>query len=164
VPRARFCEIKSFQRARFFRPDKELFYQITLKNISDEVEDEEEENGGKYIPESGDIFALTDVKPRRVDDLNRPRRFYHIAYVCSQNEEILILSSKIMEMDILNDLSSNKLYAVFLFNLTTNNRVWKSLHSVPEDYDLDIIKQVLQPEVNVRFTISPSVVKNKTLT
>ena len=43
----------------------ELFYHITLKNISDEVEDEEEENGGKYVPKSGDIFALTDVKPRR---------------------------------------------------------------------------------------------------
>jgi len=38
-----------------------------LNNKSDEVEDP---------------FALTDIKPKRIDDLNRAGRFYHIAYVC----------------------------------------------------------------------------------
>ena len=59
-----------------------------------------------------------------------------------------------MEMDF-NEFMSNKyqkLYAVFLLNLTTNIRVWKALNSVSENDNLNIIKQVLQPEVNVRFT------------
>ncbi|WVY90099.1 hypothetical protein V8G54_035613 [Vigna mungo] len=157
VSHGRLCEIKKVERAKFFRPNKDLFYLITLKNISDEIEDGEEEKGGKYVPESGDLFVLTDVKPRRIDDLNRPGRFYHIAHVCGakDTEEILILSSKIMEMDILNEfgrIKSQKLYAVFLMNLTTNNRIWKALHSLSMDYDVDIIKQVLQPELHSGVT------------
>ncbi|KAG2391386.1 Regulator of nonsense transcripts 1-like protein [Vigna angularis] len=167
VSHARLCEIKKVERAKFFRPNKDLLYLITLKNISDEVE-HEEENGGKYVPESGDLFVLTDVKPRRIDDLTRSGRFYHTAYVCgpkeSDTEEILILSSKIMEMDILNEfgrIKSQKLYAVFLMNLTTNNRIWKALHSLSEDYDVDIIKQVLQPELHSGVTCENCVSEEK---
>jgi hypothetical protein len=36
---------------------------------------------GKYEPEVGDLIALTDVRPKCIDDLNRPKRFYLIAYV-----------------------------------------------------------------------------------
>ncbi|KAK7372270.1 hypothetical protein VNO80_05645 [Phaseolus coccineus] len=152
VPRARLCEIIKVDRPKFFT--KELLYIIRLNNKYDEVEDEEEENSGKYVPEAGDLFAFTDIKPKTTDDLNRPGRFYHIAYVCgpkdSITDEIPILSSKRMEMDF-NEFMSNKsqkLYAVFLLNLTTNIRVWKALKSVSENDNLNIIKQVLQPEVN----------------
>ncbi|ESW13974.1 hypothetical protein PHAVU_008G242200 [Phaseolus vulgaris] len=148
--RARLCEIIIVDK--IVGSSKYPLYQISLNNKSDEVEDEEEENSGKYVPEAGDVFALTDIKPKRIDDLNRPRRFYHIAYVSrpkDSNDEISILSSKPMEVDF-NEFMSNKsqkLYAVFLLNLTTNIRVWKALNSVSEDDNLNIIKQVLQPEV-----------------
>ncbi|CAJ1970808.1 unnamed protein product [Sphenostylis stenocarpa] len=150
VSRARLCEIKTVESNKFFKPPKDLLYLITLKNTSDEVEDEEEENASKYVPEAGDLFALTDIKPKRIDDLNRPGRFYHIAYVCGpkdSNDEIPIQSSKHMEMDI-SDLRSNKLYATFLLNLTTNIRVWKALNSQFESDNTNIIKQVLQPDLN----------------
>jgi len=153
--RARLCEIIIV--AKVDGSTKYPLYQISLNNKSDEVEDEKEENSGKYVPEAGDVFALTDIKPKRIDDLNRPGRFYHIAYVSrpkDSNDEISILLSKPMEVDF-NEFMSNKsqkLYAVFLLNLTTNIRVWKALNSVSEDVNLNILKQVLQPEVTVRFT------------
>jgi len=165
VSRAPLCEIIKVERdTRNITND--LRKLIWFNNKSDDVEDEEEEKSGKYVPEAGDLFALMDIKPKRIDDLNRPGRFYQIAYACGPKDSyadeiaISILSSKVMEMDILNEIMSNKsqkLYAVFLLNLTTNIRVWNALTSLWEDDNLTIIKQVLQPEVNVRFSISPSV-------
>ena len=55
-----------------FKPPKDLFYQMTLKRIIDDVQ-----NVGKYEPEVGDLIVFTDIRPRSIDDLNRPKR---IAY------------------------------------------------------------------------------------
>ncbi|RDX70408.1 putative helicase MAGATAMA 3, partial [Mucuna pruriens] len=160
VSRAPFCEISSveLERSRSFTPTKGLFYQISVNRTNDDV-------NGKYEPEAGDLIAFTDIKPKTVDDLDRPKRNYHIGYVLGIKEstnKISILSSKSFDMDIQlalrsNDapklfaLSSNnalRLYAFSLLNLTTTVRVWKALNSELEGASMSMIKQVLQADSN----------------
>ncbi|XP_027334128.1 uncharacterized protein LOC113848912 [Abrus precatorius] len=151
VSRAPFCEILSveLERSRSFTPTKGFFYQISVKRTNNDVKDV-----GKYEPEVGDLFAFTDVKPKTVDDLNRPKRNYHIAYVHGSKENtdnISILSSKCFDMDIELALKSNnapKLYAIYLLNLTTNIRIWKALNSELEGASTTMIKKVLQADSN----------------
>ncbi|KAL2317322.1 hypothetical protein Fmac_031198 [Flemingia macrophylla] len=155
ISRAPFCQILTVERSKFFKLPKDLFYLISVKKITDEVEDEVE-NFGKYDPQPGDLFALADVRPKNIGDLNRPKRYYHIAYVCgapkdSDTGEILILSSKSMEDDIEPGFRrhiTQELYAIRLLNLTTNIRIWKALHSPSDSENMKLIKQVLQPDLN----------------
>lgn len=154
--RAPFCEISRAQpeRSRSFIPSKFLLYQISVKRTNDGVKDV-----GTYEPEVGDLIALTDFKPKTVEDLNRPRRYYHIAYVYGSKEStdgISVLSSKCIDMEInSNYLRSNnapKLYAIYLLNLTTNIRVWKALNSELEGANMNMIKKMLKADSNVRIT------------
>ncbi|CAJ2652928.1 unnamed protein product [Trifolium pratense] len=41
--------------------------------------------------------------------------------------------------------NAQKLYAVYLVNMTTNVRIWKALNSEMEGSNMNIIKKVLQP-------------------
>ncbi|XP_061348075.1 helicase sen1-like [Gastrolobium bilobum] len=148
VSQAPYCEILTIERSRDFRPPKDLLYQITLKSTTDAVKEV-----GKYEPEVGDLIAFTNIRPRSIHDLNRPKRYYHIAYVHSSKDvitdEIPVLSSKYMEMDMKSHLSNNKaqkLYAVYLLNMTTNVRIWKALKSQFEGANMNIIKTVLQAD------------------
>ncbi|CAJ2640607.1 unnamed protein product [Trifolium pratense] len=149
VQRAPFCEILTAvpERSRSFIPTKFFLYQISVYSTNNDTKDV-----GKYEPEVGDLIALTDIKPKTIEDLNRPRRYYHIAYVCGTKEstnEISILSSKYIDMEI-NSRSNNtpKLYAIYLLNLTTNVRVWKALNSELEGANMNMIKKVLLASSN----------------
>ncbi|PRQ45241.1 hypothetical protein RchiOBHm_Chr3g0488001 [Rosa chinensis] len=108
----------------------------------------------------GDIIALTNVRPKCIDDLNRPPRFYLIAYVGKANDidefpdDLRILPFKILSSKPINygepDMHKSKretLFAVYLLNLTTNLRVWKALNS--EEENTNIISKVLQPKSDV---------------
>ncbi|AES99089.2 P-loop nucleoside triphosphate hydrolase superfamily protein [Medicago truncatula] len=149
VSHAPFCEVLKVEReSKEFKLPKSLFYQISLKSITNEVE-----NGvRKYEPEPGDLIAFTDHRPKRVNDLKTQRCPYIIAYVIAPKDdisgEILILSSKcIFESDYRKD-HTKKMYAVYLMNMTTNVRIWKGLNSQTEGEHLDIIKKVLRPCLN----------------
>ncbi|KAL5102073.1 hypothetical protein RYX36_006400 [Vicia faba] len=145
VPQASFCEIRTMETSRDFNPPLDLFYKITLKNITDEVY-----GAGKYEPEVGDLIAFTNMRPKSVDDLSRIKRYCHMAYICGSRDEftneIIILLSKEMHNNF--DLRTNKaqkLYAVYLVNMTTNVRIWKALNLEMEGSSVNIIKEVLQP-------------------
>ena len=147
VSQAPLCEVMTIERSRDFKPPKDLFYQMTLKRITDEVQ-----SVGKYEPEVGDLIAFTDIRPRSIEDLNRPKSQYHIAHICRSKDEftdkIPVLSSKCLEMDIGSNMRSNKtqeLYAVYLLNMTTNVCIWRALNSQLEGANMNIIKKVLQP-------------------
>ncbi|XP_028199642.1 probable helicase MAGATAMA 3 [Glycine soja] len=156
VSRAPICEIWTVIRDRFFKLPNSLFYLIKLKTRTDEVEDEVKEDIGSYEPEPGDIFAFTDIRPKNIGDLiNRPKLSYVIAYVCGRKDantnEIPIRASKCLEMDIEFEFSRNtkqKLYATYLLNLTTNIRIWKALKYKGEEANMNIIKDVLQPDLS----------------
>ncbi|KAI5408187.1 helicase sen1 isoform X2 [Lathyrus oleraceus] len=152
VQRAPFCEVLTAEpeRSKSYIPTKFLLYQISVNRTNNDTKDV-----GTYEPEVGDLIALTDFKPKTVEDLNRPRRYYHIAYVYGSKEstgKISVLSSKCIDMDInSNYLGSNntpKLYAIYLLNLTTNIRVWKALNSELEGANTNMIKKVLQANSN----------------
>ncbi|XP_027368476.1 uncharacterized protein LOC113874453 [Abrus precatorius] len=148
VSQAPCCEIRTIDWSKDFKPPNNLFYQITLKSTIDDLK-----NVGKYEPEVGDIFAFTNVRPRSIEDLNKPLRCYHIAFVRGPKDlytdEIPILSSMSMENDMKSDLRSNKaqkLYAVYLLNMITNLRICKALNSQLEGASMNIVKKVLKVE------------------
>ncbi|XP_058749127.1 uncharacterized protein LOC131622094 [Vicia villosa] len=152
VSRAPFCEVLTAEpeRSKSYIPTKFLLYEISVNRTYNDSKDV-----GTYEPEVGDLVALTDFKPKTIEDLNRPRRYYHIAYVYGSKEstgKISVLSSKCIDMEInSNYLRSNnepKLYATYLLNLTTNIRVWKALNSELEGANTDMIKKVLQANSN----------------
>ncbi|KAK4278100.1 hypothetical protein QN277_015992 [Acacia crassicarpa] len=120
------------------RMTKGLIYQLTF----------DESHGGGYEPAPGDLIALTDDRPRGIQDLNKPGRFYHVAYVqMSQGRQIRILSSKSIEIEP--DMRGNNvkmLYATYLINLMTNIRIWKALSSQLEGANFNIIGEVLQSD------------------
>ncbi|MED6147955.1 hypothetical protein PIB30_048705 [Stylosanthes scabra] len=143
VSQAPFC-VMTIQRSEDFRPPKSLFYKMRVNKITEEVQ-----NVGKYEPESGDIVAFTDVRPRGIHDLIRPKMQYHIAYICGSKDEftdeIEVLSSKFLDMDsgfTRNIYKTQKLYVVYLLNMTTNIRIWEAL---APGSNMNIIKKVLQP-------------------
>lgn len=156
VSQAPFCEISTIEPSRDFNPPMGLFYKSKLKSTTEDVQAVR-----KYVPEVGDIFAFTTIRPRSVDDLNMPENYYHIAYVERKKDEytdeISILSSNDMELDAKTDFSSNKaqkLYAVFLMNMTTNVRIWKALHHELEAANMNLVWEVVQADAKVRITKS----------
>ncbi|WJX58554.1 hypothetical protein P8452_43997 [Trifolium repens] len=145
VPHASFCEIRTMEISKDFNRPYDLFYQFTLKNITDEVY-----GVGKYEPEAGDIIAFTNMRPRSVDDLTRTGSYCHIGYICGSKDECNDEFPVLLSMEMHNNFDSRrnnaqKLYAVFLVNMTTNIRIWNALNSEMEGSNMNIIKKVLQP-------------------
>lgn len=102
--RAPACEVLDVKKQKEFKPPKNLFYELTWKS-----------GPGLYEPEFGDLMALTDVKPKCIDDLNRPKRPYLIALVQGKNEDsvkINVLSSKPI------------VFIVYLTNLMRRETKW----------------------------------------
>ncbi|CAK8538107.1 unnamed protein product [Lathyrus sativus] len=150
VSRAPFCEIKkvvSSKQSRLPKAQKQFkqfHHKLQLKSTIHSGGD-----GGNYEPGSGDLIAFTNIRPKSLDDLNTLKSPYHIAYVRAKNQfshTVSVLSSKCMKMDIENEFWNNneqKLYVVYLINLTTNIRISNALNSRPEGEHLNIIKTVL---------------------
>ncbi|CAL8088461.1 unnamed protein product [Prunus armeniaca] len=148
ISQAPICEILTVETSKHHRPPKDLFYEIKVrKTIA------AESNAGKYEPAVGDIFVLTNIIPKCIDDLNRPTNFYLIAYVLGSKDDssdkLPILSSKPISGEGYKQIIKSKretLFAVYLMNMSTNVHVWKALNS--EETNTNIIKNVLQVQPN----------------
>jgi hypothetical protein len=159
------CEIEYVETSGTFKPPKGLFYELTLESKKDselKKAKDTEKDEGKYEPESGDLIALTYVKPKCIDDLNRPKRFYLIAYVLRPRDlridefsTVSILASKpiLTDEEYMHKYKKGTLFAVYLMNMTTNVRIWKALHPDPEGGNTNIIRTVLQANSSVRILI-----------
>ncbi|KAK1410598.1 hypothetical protein QVD17_37135 [Tagetes erecta] len=90
-----------------------------------------------YEPEVGDLIALTNDKPRRVNDL-KP---YIIASVQGVNNDVIQVKSSIF---IPAQKSRKGGVVVHLMNLTTNNRMWQALQSCLGGKNTKMINKVLQ--------------------
>jgi len=154
------CEIEYVETSKTFKPPKDLFYEIKLESINDselESAKDTKKDEGKYEPESGDIIALTYVRPKCIDDLKRPKGFYLIAYVLrprdleTESSTVSILASKplLTDEEYMHNYKKGTCFAVFLMNMTTNVRILKALH--PERGNTNIIKTVLQANSAVRI-------------
>ncbi|WOH07546.1 hypothetical protein DCAR_0726978 [Daucus carota subsp. sativus] len=108
------------------------------KNGSDSVDKE------PYRTRPGDIIAFTEAAPGQSIDLKSLGRSWNVGYVtrlsgdtcmCTQFE---VRTSKelVWEEDVIKSL----LCAVFVTNVTTNNRIWKEL-SLSQNFD--VIKETL---------------------
>ncbi|KAI5591251.1 hypothetical protein POPTR_004G077650v4 [Populus trichocarpa] len=144
------------------KPPEDLFYNIWFKKRRNKA------NGKEiYEPDVGDLLALTDVRPKDIDDLNRPGFNYLLAYVHRLSEwqddddKYVILStltSKPIQFEI-EDQENKKesiiagkgrrktmkanVYVVYLVNMMTNIRIWRSLNSDLEGGNMNIIQNVL---------------------
>ncbi|GKB75436.1 putative P-loop containing nucleoside triphosphate hydrolase [Tanacetum coccineum] len=70
VNRCPTAAIIRVEKSKGFKPPKELLYTIMLTR-----------HQGSYVPQVGDLIALTDVRPKCVDDLKKPNKSYIIALV-----------------------------------------------------------------------------------
>ncbi|KAI8540971.1 hypothetical protein RHMOL_Rhmol08G0026800 [Rhododendron molle] len=148
VPRAPSREIWSITKSRHFKPPKDLSYNILLNGNTDTA------NGEVYEPEFGDLMALTEVRPKCIDDLDRPKSLYLIALVQWVDEDnpdrIAIRASKPIVLGEDEDGEGNKrkpsLFVVYLTNMITNLRIWTALKS---QLNMNIIKRVLQPDSTI---------------
>ncbi|KAL3527376.1 hypothetical protein ACH5RR_012032 [Cinchona calisaya] len=148
---ARVCEVFDVKISKDYKPPKELYYEISLKQMG-----ENEKREGSYEPQFGDLIALTDVRPKCIFDLNRPKRPYLLALIQGMKDEgsfgLPILSSKAIEFEKQDNekgKKGDKLFAVYLTNLTTNIGIWKALNPDPEASNMKIIRSVLQVDPSV---------------
>ncbi|ESW13973.1 hypothetical protein PHAVU_008G242100 [Phaseolus vulgaris] len=143
VSQAPFAEISTLQRSKDFNHPQDFLYDITLKSTTDDVK-----GLGKYEPETGDVIAFANIRPRRLNNLIMTREFCHIAYVRRSQDifsgQIPILTNGIEFGD--RTSKEQKLYAVYLFNMITNVRIWKALTWKLEDADTNILTKVLKPD------------------
>ncbi|KAM1133779.1 hypothetical protein FF1_042986 [Malus domestica] len=131
LSKAPTCELRTVTASENHRPPKDLFYDVTCV--------------GTYVPQVGDLIALTDIKPKCVDHLYRSRNSYLIAYVHQiRDNNLSVLSSKHIDTRGYTHAAGKRetMFAVYLMNMTTNIRAWKALNS--DDANTNLIKTVLQ--------------------
>ncbi|CAA3014575.1 Hypothetical predicted protein [Olea europaea subsp. europaea] len=141
-------EIFFIEEDKDFRLPKHLSYTMFLERL----ESDNEADSEIYEPEFGDLFALTDVKLKCIDDLDRPKRRYTIAIVQRKEDDqserkiipISILSSNPITFDKEEGQKKDKLFAVHLTNLTTNMRIWNALHPNLSRENMKIFNSLLQ--------------------
>ncbi|KAL0449663.1 UNVERIFIED_CONTAM: Helicase sen1 [Sesamum latifolium] len=134
-----------------------LKYLITVRSI------ESGDKEGRYEPEFGDLIALTNVRPRCIDDLNGPKRSYVVALVQGTTDyfRMRILSSKpiiFKKADNKEKETRERLFAVYLMNVTTNRRIWNALH-IGGGGNKNIINSVLRldPSMEGNCTLCSSI-------
>uniref|UniRef100_A0A7N2R5C4 Uncharacterized protein n=1 Tax=Quercus lobata TaxID=97700 RepID=A0A7N2R5C4_QUELO len=71
------------------KPSKDLFYHATLESVK-----KFENHGVIYEPEVRDVIAITGVRPKCNDDLERPNRSYLVAFVLSVRYEECLVKEK----------------------------------------------------------------------
>ncbi|CAI8586121.1 unnamed protein product [Vicia faba] len=155
VSRAPFCEIKNVQESKQLElpnAQKQFIRFRHILTLKMTTEFDRVENGGKYEPGSGDLIAITHIRPKSLNDLNTLKSPYHIAYVSGgkfqSSDKISVMSSKYMIESVFRKYNKQKMYAVFLMNMTTNVRIWRALNSQSKGDHLNIIEKVLQSGLN----------------
>ncbi|KAI8540970.1 hypothetical protein RHMOL_Rhmol08G0026700 [Rhododendron molle] len=152
VARAPTRETWTVNISKNFKPPKDLYYKISLNRNRDTA------NGEVYEPEFGDLIALTEVRPKRSDDLDRPKSPYLIALVQGVHEygseRIDIRASKPIMLgeedgDRRGDENRKRFFVVYLTNMITNLRIWAALKSDAEGENMKIIRRVLQPDSTI---------------
>ncbi|RHN56813.1 putative P-loop containing nucleoside triphosphate hydrolase [Medicago truncatula] len=164
VSQASLCEIwkvENSKQLKFHKAQNQFIQFHHTIRLESTTESDRDENGGSYEPASGDLIAITYIKPKSLNDLNTLNSPYHIAYVNGAKNRfsgrITVLSSKCMKMDVESVSMKNntqKMYAVYIMNMTTNVRIWKALDSKSKGDHLNIIEKVLQPGLILNMNVT----------
>ncbi|KAF8651704.1 hypothetical protein HU200_063217 [Digitaria exilis] len=102
-----------------------------------------------YEPTQGDIVVISSKKPKHVSDLTQNKSSYVLGSVLKSGGEdfppnccIVQLSSAIpVVADSQTKMPEGPLFAVFLINMKTYNRIWKCLHMGSRDSNLDELRE-----------------------
>ncbi|XP_022007952.1 uncharacterized protein LOC110907253 [Helianthus annuus] len=142
VNRSPTLEISRVEPAKGFVTDKHLLYTVSY-----------ERGQGSYEPVVGDLIALTDVRPKCVDDLQRPNMSYLVAIVDhmkvkSSSCKLRILSSKPITGN------DGRHLIVYLTNLTANDRISQSL-----DTPVGMKKKMFETLLRVDSSVEESCVE-----
>ncbi|KAF7116969.1 hypothetical protein RHSIM_RhsimUnG0008700 [Rhododendron simsii] len=135
------------------KPRKDLYYNISFDRKRD---------AESYEPKFGDLIALTEVRPKRMDDLHRPRSPYLIGFVHTEgecdSEKMDIRASKSIVLGEYGYRRKYKkkrsLFVVYLTSMITNLRKWMALKS-ELDGNMNVINRVLQPDSTYSSSIIP---------
>ncbi|CAM8913504.1 unnamed protein product [Rhodiola kirilowii] len=116
------------------------------KDPSSEEDDEAEE---QYRPAGGDLLALAEVEPRRIDDLNSPRQPYTIALVdhsLNEGGKISVFTSKPVACFKENEYKDGwrrALFGVCLINMTTSLRIQAAL-TIASEERISVLKTIVK--------------------
>ncbi|KAF6160731.1 hypothetical protein GIB67_035932 [Kingdonia uniflora] len=142
ISNAPFAEVTSLKDSK---PYGSCLYDLNIdswRNIS--------RPGGKepYKAKPGDILIISDSIPEIVSDLQRFNRTWTFASVTKVGEDedsdiSTYLKVRTLKAIEVKEGMRESLFAIFLMNITTNNRIWSALHMVG---NLDVVKEVLSTE------------------
>lgn len=117
-------EVYKVKKPKSTKPDDHiLLYNVTLKA-------REMHSPKLYEPQFLDLVALSDIRPKCVSDLDRPKSPFTLAVVTRAPEDASVMIRVVSSKPVLFEDSKNgdKLFVVCLANLNTNDRIWGALH------------------------------------
>ncbi|KAH7664496.1 DNA helicase protein [Dioscorea alata] len=137
-------------------PKKQLLYHIKIGRQNASVTGKNE----IYIPKRGDIFVLTDRRPKLVSDLIQNGRSYRIAIVSKGGDDddemppdrYNISLSKSLDNDQFCDIGNSKtsLFAVYLMNIATSSRMWRAIDfQLATKRNLLLVKEVINTKSSI---------------
>ncbi|GJZ87895.1 UvrD-like helicase, ATP-binding domain, P-loop containing nucleoside triphosphate hydrolase, partial [Tanacetum coccineum] len=119
-----------------------MLYNVTVGRWRNQYSESGKDD---YYTLPGDLLLLVDGKPESFSDMKREGRTWKLSSVKSNKGdsaslEFTIKASQPIEFQ-------DGLYAVFLMNITTQKRIWNSLHM---HRNLNIVKEVLYSDSQVK--------------
>ncbi|KAL9225088.1 hypothetical protein vseg_001052 [Gypsophila vaccaria] len=149
-------EISAICIDKGYKPPRDLNYKVMIKTITDL-----RNPGGRYEPLSGDVFAITNVRPTHIADLIRPGKYIVSAFVTASSRADpwihINASEELSGSELHSKDHKRRLFATFVMNLTTNLRIWKALHPDPRVSNMGLIENLLRYEPSVDDNVDHSV-------
>lgn len=144
ISTAPFGKVISLQQ---IKQSRKLYYDLVVedwKHSSDNVERD------PYRTKPGDIIAFTEATPGQYLDIQRLGKRWNLGYVTRllgdhMNTHFEVIMAKELVLEQL--VWKKSVYAVFVMNMTTSNRIWKALSF---NRNLYIIKEILGTNSMVR--------------
>ncbi|PWA68458.1 UvrD-like Helicase, ATP-binding domain-containing protein [Artemisia annua] len=130
--RSPFAEISSFNESKC---GENMVYDVSVGPWKNPFS---ERGKDAYQTLPGDLLVLVDGKPESISDLRRVGRTWALSSVKSNGDDSTSLTIKVKASKPIE--FQEGMFAVFVMNITTQKRIWNSLHI---HRNLNIIKEVL---------------------
>ncbi|XP_063937410.1 helicase sen1-like [Daucus carota subsp. sativus] len=159
ISTAPFGKVISVERPK--QQSRKLFYDLMVEDWKYNSYNSEKD---PYRAKPGDVIAFTAATPGQYLDVERLRMRCNLGYVTNVLRDdcmyahFEVRTSK--ELELGKDGWNKSLYAVFVANVTTSNRIWKALRF---NQNLDVIKETLGTNSMVQgcCMLCPSEMKKK---
>ncbi|XP_076952702.1 uncharacterized protein LOC143626518 [Bidens hawaiensis] len=140
--RAPYAEITSLNVTK---DDGKKMYKVTVGNWRNRFSDRGTE---PYRTLPGDLLILVDKKLESVSDLQRMGRTFAFSLVNNIREDDIDSTSTSFKVKASKQIEfQDGMFVIFLMNITTNKRIWSSLH---KHRNANIIKEVLYSDSMVK--------------